>query len=178
MARCPDCNKFVSYDDGDVDVQSEDVESGEVRVEVRIVKTCAECGTELKEANFDLESDFTDGVAKHLAERKEALADAITDAQRKAQLACTACAGKPSEHCTCQTAAREAVEDAHEECELEAEVEAEMSSRTEGKGRGLKTFYGYHATVTLKCSCGGIEAHRGGNEHDDDMQASQMDELT
>lgn len=119
--RCSDCNKFVSFDDSnepeadDADIDAE----GRVSGTVRVYLTCAECGTELKEASFDLDVDMTEVVAAHLKTMK--------------------------------------------------------TSRTEGKGRGLKTFYGYHATLHVKCSCG----HEfGDEEHSDDMQASHMDELS
>jgi membrane protein involved in colicin uptake len=176
--RCPDCNKFVGYDDSnEPEADDADVDAdGRVSGTVRVYLACAECGTELKEANFDLESDFTEIVTQHKADVAEALADKIRDAVDTAEAKAEAEGVEAQERAAAE--AREAVEEAHEECELECEVEAEMTSRAIGKGRGMKTFYGYHATVTLKCSCGGIEAHRAANEHDDDMQASQMDELT
>lgn len=54
--RCPDCMKFVSLDfaepelDGDPEVS----EDGEVTCQVRLVRTCGECGQDLKEATLDL----------------------------------------------------------------------------------------------------------------------------
>lgn len=63
--RCPDCNKFVSYDEGtDPEINSEDLQinedgiSGVVTGEVRVVLPCAECGTELKEWNGEFEMEF------------------------------------------------------------------------------------------------------------------------
>jgi hypothetical protein len=60
--RCPDCNKFVGLEmqepevDGDPEVSKpEDGEVG-ITLEVRIVRACDQCGTELKEANFTLEA--------------------------------------------------------------------------------------------------------------------------
>lgn len=52
--RCPDCNKFVPYDEPQVEEQNCDVSDGEVQGEVRVVLTCAECGTELKEHSFEI----------------------------------------------------------------------------------------------------------------------------
>ena len=56
--RCPDCCKFVSMDceaEAEFDEPSaEDVITG-CAVEVRITNNCADCGTEMKEANFCLE---------------------------------------------------------------------------------------------------------------------------
>jgi hypothetical protein len=55
--RCPDCSKFVGLDMADPEVGDLEVgEDGTVTCEVRIVRTCAECGQELKEANFSLEA--------------------------------------------------------------------------------------------------------------------------
>lgn len=55
--RCPDCSKFVGLEEGEPEVDDLDVGAdGVVTASVRIVRTCAECGTELKEATFDLES--------------------------------------------------------------------------------------------------------------------------
>ncbi len=53
--RCPDCNKFVSFDEGNVDDVEADIddESGTVTVSGRVVLPCAECGTELKELAVD-----------------------------------------------------------------------------------------------------------------------------
>jgi hypothetical protein len=65
--RCPDCNKFVSFDvDGDPEVELEaDESTGEVTGTVRIVNACQECGAELTEATFDVDVDF-EGAAAHM----------------------------------------------------------------------------------------------------------------
>lgn len=65
--RCPDCNKFVAFDtDTDPEVNSQDVDAdGVVEVEVRIVNTCAECGTELKEATLNVTIDLAQEIAVH-----------------------------------------------------------------------------------------------------------------
>jgi hypothetical protein len=64
MARCADCNKFVSYDDsGEPEV---DVEVDEVAITgtVRIALMCAECGTELRESTFDIDENI-EGIFEH-----------------------------------------------------------------------------------------------------------------
>lgn len=55
--RCPDCSKFVSLEmsDPEIDGELEIDEEGTVTGSVRIVRCCAECGTELKEATLDFE---------------------------------------------------------------------------------------------------------------------------
>lgn len=57
--RCPDCNKFVSFDtDVDPEIDNLEVnEDGHVTASVRIVNSCADCGTELTETTFEMEGD-------------------------------------------------------------------------------------------------------------------------
>jgi len=52
MARCEDCNKFVSFDEPQAEVESDDIISGEVCIDVRVVLPCAECSTEIKETTL------------------------------------------------------------------------------------------------------------------------------
>jgi hypothetical protein len=72
MARCPDCNKFATKD---VDTEPEIVkdlevdEDGEVTMNVRIFNNCADCSTELEEAELELtanipEEDLTEHKGK------------------------------------------------------------------------------------------------------------------
>jgi hypothetical protein len=57
--RCPDCNKFVSYDDQtEPEVELEVDEDGNVSGTAHIILTCADCGTELKTADFDVEASL------------------------------------------------------------------------------------------------------------------------
>lgn len=54
--RCPDCNKFVAYDtDVEPEQNSIEINNGELTASVRRVLTCADCGGELKDYDFDLE---------------------------------------------------------------------------------------------------------------------------
>lgn len=56
--RCPDCNKFVSMENGEPEVNSVEVDSeGHVNAEVHLTRNCAECSTELKDYTFELEAD-------------------------------------------------------------------------------------------------------------------------
>lgn len=69
--RCPDCNKFVSFD-SDVEPEVNDLEVNEdgfVSCNVRIVNACGDCGTELKEASFDMESEIE--IGEHKGEEHE-----------------------------------------------------------------------------------------------------------
>lgn len=54
--RCPDCSKMVSYGEPEAELQSEDVDDdGKVSATVRLVLPCGECGTELKDNEFEFE---------------------------------------------------------------------------------------------------------------------------
>lgn len=64
--RCPECNKFVSFDTETDPELSEAVDAdGIVTVETRIVNTCAECGTELTSADFSVEINLAKEVDAH-----------------------------------------------------------------------------------------------------------------
>jgi hypothetical protein len=56
--RCPNCEKFVSFDDPQVEVEDTDVNGEQLTGIVRVVLTCNECGDELKDYEFDLEADI------------------------------------------------------------------------------------------------------------------------
>lgn len=63
MARCNDCNKFVSYNtDVDPEVTNEQMtvhsDSVDYDVDIRIVNECAECGTEMKDAELNFSGSF------------------------------------------------------------------------------------------------------------------------
>lgn len=55
--RCPDCNRFVSFDEPEIEWDVE-VNQNNVGGNVRIALPCAECGAELKEANLDFSLDI------------------------------------------------------------------------------------------------------------------------
>lgn len=69
--RCPDCQKFVGLEQADPEVDSVEItsageinpETGEQAIEVggdvRLVLNCAECSSEMKEANLTLEGEVT-----------------------------------------------------------------------------------------------------------------------
>jgi hypothetical protein len=92
--RCPDCNKFVGLEMQDPEVNSLDVEvditdkaagvaTATVTCEVRIVRACADCGTELKEATLDMteevEIKFPKGVGASDVEVREANVNQIEE---------------------------------------------------------------------------------------------------
>jgi len=55
--RCPDCNKFVGIEMDEPELNLEVDNDGSITGEVRLVQTCAECGTELAEANLTMEGE-------------------------------------------------------------------------------------------------------------------------
>lgn len=60
MARCPDCNHFVGLENQEPEVDAR-IEGDSVEGDVRVVLACAECGTELKEANLEF-SELIDHI--------------------------------------------------------------------------------------------------------------------
>lgn len=56
--RCPDCNKFVSNEDGEPEPESPEINGHQVDLDVRRVILCAECGTDLKEVMLSLSMDI------------------------------------------------------------------------------------------------------------------------
>ena len=174
MARCPDCNKFVSYDDGDVDVQSEDVESGEVRVEVRIVKTCAECGTELKEATLELHGPFEHDCESPTHDGEPVDADDMDAAECLVMLvAWLTGRDEPTDDAEL---AKEEWLDSHD---LTVESSLENDSWCKGKGRYTQTFYGVSGEIEISCACGFHETISVSVQDDGAYTAaSGMDDLT
>ena len=78
MARCPECNKFVPYDDStepEVDNLDVTADPGAITATVRIVLTCAECRTELRETTFDVEVDCEAFASAHRGEGCELTVD-------------------------------------------------------------------------------------------------------
>ena len=56
--RCPDCNKFVSYDEPNVEEENIDIFDNVIQGSIRVSLICSECGTELKENIFEIEEIF------------------------------------------------------------------------------------------------------------------------
>lgn len=186
MARCPDCNKFVSYEDPpQTETYSEPEVSSSNCVEgaVRVVLLCGECGTELKDAEvefsvtIDHKCEWEDVLDKMNAAGK-AKVDAdgeYTDAQREAA---KAEANKPYED------DQFSVEDSSFDGDSRVQ-DTMLVRRGRGENRKLvrvrvparyqKTFYGFTGTVTLACDrCG----QTFDMEVSGDEQASSFNELT
>ena len=53
--RCESCCRFVSLEHGEPEVESIDIDdNGQVEMEVRMARLCAECGEEIREAELGL----------------------------------------------------------------------------------------------------------------------------
>jgi len=145
--RCPDCNKFVPYDDSTEPEVDLDVEiGGAVTGTARIVLTCGECGTELKETTFDLDLEgdsFTTSEGKEFEFAKHA----------------------------------EEGHELSVECEgAELTSRTETTNPKTGKPisyRYARTYYGFQADLELSCSCGGKWSASAADE----CQASGMEEM-
>jgi hypothetical protein len=58
--RCPNCSKFVPFDEPEVEVNDESVNTTDLSVGVRIVLKCADCGEELKDAELTDDLDLNE----------------------------------------------------------------------------------------------------------------------
>jgi hypothetical protein len=147
--RCPDCNKFVSYDESNPEVEGdpEVTEDGDVTVSVRVVLPCAECGQELKDCTLELTGSISEGgtpSAPPKFEGKKAVREAalVEWRAKRAEYLKTLKPFDPEKH-------------KGEGHELSAEADsASFTSRSEGSGRYCVTFYGASVPVTVSCSCG------------------------
>jgi len=75
IMRCPDCNKFVALELQDPEENSTefDPQTGAIEAEYRIVRNCADCGTELKETTITLSGEVD--VTEHQGEGHELTAE-------------------------------------------------------------------------------------------------------
>src|SRR4029077_1202759 len=79
MMRCPDCNKFVGYDEPNTEnIEVEiDEEEGTVTVQGELTLPCAECGTDLKSLNIEEEQGTADLFPDALTGIREATPEAL-----------------------------------------------------------------------------------------------------
>lgn len=167
--RCNDCNRFVGYDEQDPEVNDIQIdESGVVTVEVRIANACDQCGTELKEATFNLEADMSAECEGHTQ-------DTIPEPKEGEE---------PVEH-----------ELSVEECSSERTSRSDGKEGTPSRYR--RTYYGVRVEFEIHCSCGklgAMQTHKQknaagieedvqvfiegmGGDVEEEIQASDMDEL-
>lgn len=145
--RCPDCNKFVSYDEQEPEVNL-DLNDGEVNGDVRVVLPCAECGTELKECTFDVSEDVSGELEDHNREKHPEKVNKDSDGEE------------------------ESVDVDNFDLSDDG---SEFTTRMKGKGRWTETFYGHITNYSITCDiCGEQVVSR---TVQDDCKASGMDEL-
>jgi ribosomal protein S27E len=135
--RCPDCNKFVSYDEPQTEVGDVSVEGTTVRANVTVQLNCQDCSNTLKDAEIESEAEIT----------HECKPEAERDAEWKPDVEF-----------------HENEED--DQFEVDSDGDAEGTSRVQdtdrhGKpiksARYMKTFYGYTLTTSIKCrKCGEV----------------------
>ena len=68
--RCPDCNKFVSYDEPQCEVVSVELDGDSVRASVTVQLNCQECSQILKDAEIEAETTI-EHICKPEAEREK-----------------------------------------------------------------------------------------------------------
>jgi phage FluMu protein Com len=152
--RCGDCNKFVSYEEPEVEEDSCDVSGSEVEASVIVTLPCAECGTSLKQYTFELNEGIEHECTPELyASHSKGLDDSEIIGW-----------------------------DDEAEYEVENSDSWESTDRYENKTpkgkiitnpRYMKHYYGVTGTVTVKClKCGEIIAV----ELSDEAQASEFEE--
>lgn len=164
--RCESCQKFVSNEDADPEPESvDDTEGGNPpTVDVRRVRVCAECGSEMKEATLTVEAN----------EPAFTVADEYRKAVDEHEAEVPGDLPYDPEHCPARVPEDGALDDAPA-CQFEwDDVWAENTDRSEGRGRGTKTFYGVQVTFHGTCSHCGSTASADGS---DEVRAGSMDEL-
>lgn len=152
--RCPSCNKFVPFDEPEVEVTNSDVNDTSLDIEARIVLKCADCGEELKDMDFS-ESLALDELHECGAEPKDCEeCDGMghkEGEEGKDGVDCDKCKGE---------GIIEPGDPDKEQFELLGDIDAESFDRFEDKDRNgkkiksmryMKHFYG--ATLTGTCQC-------------------------
>lgn len=143
MARCGDCNRFVSLETEVSDFSIDIDDDGNVTGDVTLTRNCAECGSELQEGKADVEASLAE-VSAHMAEHKAA--QAAKDADRTTRLA----QATPDE--ADQVCAEIDVE-AEEDEAFDLSIENEEAEVVES-GSARRPVFGFHATFSVTCSCG------------------------
>lgn len=180
--RCPDCNKFVSLENQDPEVESLELDVQRnadgpvglfVSAEVKICRACQDCGTEIRTNTFTFEQDLGDLIRAGLT--ADCKVDRVTDMH----------AESTPEEVAKQTAADKADnehgfgihmnaqgEDGSEDNGHTLEIEENEVEFTEVTEKG-KTSYGVILRYAVQCSCGAT-LHEG--QFEDKILGSEMEE--
>jgi hypothetical protein len=78
MPRCNECNKFVSLDTEQVEVDIS-IDSAEITGDMRVVRQCAECGNEMTEGNFDVSITLDEDVLEKHKDEKHPELESMDD---------------------------------------------------------------------------------------------------
>lgn len=178
--RCPDCNKFVSLETQEPEVESLELDVVRnadgpvgllVTAEIKIIRACQECGTEIRTATLSFEQDLgpsiraglsKDCMVDHVADMQES----STDEERAAQAAKDKADNERGFGIHMHADGTET--DEHTiEVEDDGNVEA-----VEVKEKG-KQFFGATMMYSVQCTCGAT-LHEG--SFSDKMLGSEMDE--
>ncbi len=171
--RCPDCSKMVSYGEPEMEVESEDVDSSDgcVTATVRMVLPCGECGTELKDNEFELSADVD-----HECDAEAILCTCGHPLKEHKPSSCTHQLSE-KEKCSCK--GYEAMEDDDFELELdEPESTEDYKPKANKYGKPVpmryqKHFFGVRLTGSVTCNrCG----EKIPVEMEDECQASGFNE--
>jgi hypothetical protein len=167
--RCPDCNKFVGFDEGNVNLDIDiDEDSGRISISGEVTLPCAECGQDLKqlsvseevEGSDSFDSDPLELVKAKLPEGSEEITQAWFD-----------------EHCTV------AYEGSLDSSYHEQQQTHDRRGKPIKNSRYAKTYKGAEITGTITrtitCDVKGVEpiVEEESFEHTIEEQASAFDEL-
>lgn len=163
--RCDSCSKMVSMEFEDPEEESfeadvsMDAETGnligEITATVRISRSCAECGSEMKEATLEMSHSGDDIILDVDLLTGTLFPESVAHIRRNDE-----------------TKKHEWLE-GHGLKEIEHDDPEQVETST-GKGRGLKTFFGASIAWRVDCECG--ECLVDGTL-EDNVAASAMDEL-
>jgi hypothetical protein len=197
---CRSCSKLVGLETNEPEIENEDLSEGNISVEVRLVRACADCSDEMKEYRFELEEDVSEKIEEHNKEKhgtkecsncdgagtedctKCGATGSITDEETATDSVCDECDGQKQIDCSeCSGSGEQDNDDAPD---YSLEVEAENTDRTQTKDRHgkpilrsryMKTFYGVSVKYTVTCDdCSDVVAE---GTIEDEAQASSFDEL-
>jgi phage FluMu protein Com len=129
--RCPDCNKFVSYDEPQCELGSVEIIDNELLANVTVTLNCAECGTTLKDAEIE-----TSATIEHTC---------IEDVKKE---------WNKTEPFKEGSEQYEIVDDGEPFGESRTQT-IDRNGKPIKSSRYMKTFYGFSMESEIKCNCCG-----------------------
>lgn len=189
--RCPGCEKFVSLEMGDPEVQDSNVDTdGTVTITVRIVRTCADCGEEMKEATLEMTTTPTpENLNGHVNRESKVPLWMVTfdgvdhaegDGHREREVECE---DEPTQDWlqkhldeSVTLISVERIADVFHDLQIEVD---NVEPIEEGGGRYKKSYFGAEVSFRVTCTCDEHEKDRWSFDGtvNDKVSASGMDEL-